>query len=869
MKHFRPILSALLLLAFFAPESAFGQGWERYYDFDGTTYLMDLHYSNRNSILTAAYGKPGDVGSVMVGEVDIDGNPAWHKRFGLEWPTYAKPFHDLHVVSGPSNGAILLHPAMIGDGSAFSLSSITPQGVRNWHHEFGTLASFWRAQDLIETGSSNGSVIVLHSEPHLNQPAQPAQLVFTEFDPNGPQIRTFNYTVPFPQTDIKRAKIQRIPGNGFVAAWCSDLHVQTIHFNQAGDPQWIHTFTAPDSNHAYIDADLIRLDDGDLVISWSDHVPNADTLHLQRLNPQGQARWHRTPDIVPGHNTPLLAPLGQNAFLYSYESSYLVSGREQHLFRGNIAGELTPVHPVVHSEYSNFRQLIRLPDHSYVQAIFTEAINVPSHELMLSPQDSTGRMESHQVSGQVYADLNANCQFDGNDYPIPGQLISISNPALQVRQYVVTDSTGHYQARTTTGDSRISIVNPADFLTPLCPWRSHDLQFDGWSQTADNQDFAVQVDAQCPYMWVELSTSFIRRCFDGVYFLDYANYGTETAESAHIILALDTHLLFRSANHPHTVDPTTGHLRFDLGNVAPGTVGQIVIEYYASCEAAFGITHCSEAHIYPDTSCDPVDPNWDGSSVQVTGTCEVGNVVQFRVENQGQSDMSQSGGLLVIEDDLLKNQTIFQLPAGQDTTFRIAGNGSTWACLAEQSPGHPGQRRPIAVVEGCGTQPDGSFSVGFASQFFEDDRPAYLSIDCRANIGSYDPNDKRAIPEGVGADHAIPPNTQLEYKIRFQNTGTDTAFTVVIRDTLQPGLELETVRMLSASHPYRLSIETDEFLHEILVWTFDHILLPDSNINEPKSHGFVKFTIEQSPDLAHGTLLSNRAGIYFDFNEVV
>jgi hypothetical protein len=43
-------------------------------------------------------------------------------------------------------------------------------------------------------------------------------------------------------------------------------------------------------------------------------------------------------------------------------------------------------------------------------------------------------------------------------------------------------------------------------------------------------------------------------------------------------------------------------------------------------------------------------------------------------------------------------------------------------------------------------------------------------------------------------------------------------------------------------------------------------MLPDSNVNEAGSHGFVKFNVKQQRDLANGTVLENSGAIYFDFN---
>ncbi len=47
------------------------------------------------------------------------------------------------------------------------------------------------------------------------------------------------------------------------------------------------------------------------------------------------------------------------------------------------------------------------------------------------------------------------------------------------------------------------------------------------------------------------------------------------------------------------------------------------------------------------------------------------------------------------------------------------------------------------------------------------------------------------------------------------------------------------------------------------------LLLPDSNVNELKSHGFVRYRIKTKNNLVVGDQVKNRAGIYFDFNAAV
>lgn len=129
--------------------------------------------------------------------------------------------------------------------------------------------------------------------------------------------------------------------------------------------------------------------------------------------------------------------------------------------------------------------------------------------------------------------------------------------------------------------------------------------------------------------------------------------------------------------------------------------------------------------------------------------------------------------------------------------------------------------------------------------------------------GSYDPNDKivnhtSLTPENSNAQELI-------YTIRFQNTGTDTAFKVIVVDTIIGNLDPSSIRVLGASHDF-----TWEYTGQgIAEFTFDNILLPDSNVNEPASHGFVTLAVKANKDLAVGDSIYNRAGIYFDFNEPV
>lgn len=130
--------------------------------------------------------------------------------------------------------------------------------------------------------------------------------------------------------------------------------------------------------------------------------------------------------------------------------------------------------------------------------------------------------------------------------------------------------------------------------------------------------------------------------------------------------------------------------------------------------------------------------------------------------------------------------------------------------------------------------------------------------------GSFDPNDKLVTYVGAFTEGYIYDSTNFEYTIRFQNSGTDTAFTVRVEDVISKNLDLTTINVLDASHNYRMSISGDT-----VIWLFNNILLPDSNVNEPASHGFIRFAINQKEGNTQGTIIKNKAFIYFDFNDPI
>ncbi len=133
--------------------------------------------------------------------------------------------------------------------------------------------------------------------------------------------------------------------------------------------------------------------------------------------------------------------------------------------------------------------------------------------------------------------------------------------------------------------------------------------------------------------------------------------------------------------------------------------------------------------------------------------------------------------------------------------------------------------------------------------------------------GSFDPNDKVAATSSGLSDSQffLQQDEWIDYTIRFQNTGTDTAFNIVVSDTIPPQLDPGSILMGAASHPYTWNLTLDGILSIV----FADIMLPDSNVNEAASHGFVLLRIKPQGGLMPGEIISNIANIFFDFNPAV
>lgn len=133
-------------------------------------------------------------------------------------------------------------------------------------------------------------------------------------------------------------------------------------------------------------------------------------------------------------------------------------------------------------------------------------------------------------------------------------------------------------------------------------------------------------------------------------------------------------------------------------------------------------------------------------------------------------------------------------------------------------------------------------------------------------VGSYDPNDVTLTNLGrTNTSSILLEDEWLNYRIRFQNTGTFMAERVVVTDKLPPEVDVDNLIIDGASHDYILEIKNGN----ILEFSFNDIRLSAEQDNEARSHGWIKYRVKQSTSNQIGDIVKNRAEIYFDYNPAI
>ena len=483
---------------------------------------------------------------------------------------------------------------------------------------------------------------------------------------------------------------------------------------------------------------------------------------------------------------------------------------------------------------------------------------------MIYTSNSWAGKQCFIASGRIVKKENNNCIQDPNERNLPYKML-MAEPGPY---FSSTNVDGKFAIRLDSGNYNIKQLPSSHFLTNLekqyCPINNSEISLgiNTLLDTVPNNNFINEVK-ECPVLKLEQNHFLMRPCLRSNLLIRIQNLGTISSDSEFVHVKFPPQLHFISANTIYDHNAIDSTYRFKIKPLQPYESISISIIDSVSCQPSqlTGQNLCVKATIPNVPNCLLLSPNWDGANLEVASRCLATGQTRFNIKNSGNAMPAPSQYQIFI-DSALVYQAPFQLAANNamSVTLPINAPAGFARLVLPQSANHPLSTFASAEAD-CAT------GLSTNGLFPPPDQSPLVDIECVTVTNSFDPNDKLVFPRGWGPAGNVEPETEFKYTIRFQNTGTDTAFNVVLVDTLDQNLDIASLQIGIASHPFEFKVSGKG--RPILSWTFNNILLPDSNTNQEKSNGFVRFSIRPKGGLALGTRLENFGDIYFDFNDPI
>ncbi len=684
------------------------------------------------------------------------------------------------------------------------LVKIDEMGVIKWQKAFATYGTFFSIIQLPDSGFIITGVAIDTVPNH-------SDMLLLKIDSLGNEIwhKSFNKNT-FPRSDEIGHQIIQTSDGGFIIVGETSFQDTSgfywdeyiIKTNNFGDTLWTKVISNSPVNNLERGFSIVEARDGGYVIAGSNNAVGGARLIITKLSSSGEMVW-------------------QNNV-------------------GNNIGEATSI--------------IRATDDTYfVTGLINDTITWDGKVLLMKFKDFT-----NVISGRVYADMDLDCTFSIGDFGLKGILVK-AEPGLA---YGITDDSGYYYIYVDTGTYAVSKVSEIPLWDTDCSSAPYIVSFTTPYDTSFGNDFGIKASQSCTKLWIDISGTNLRRCSAARYYVNYCNYGSTAENNSVVTIDFGSGVTPVSSSFPWSSFQGAIY-SFNTGVLAPGQCESFFVDVTISCAAIIGSSKCVRAAILPYIICSLPDTSAQIELLNLEGSCVNNDSIRFRIRNDAAINFIHSGIYSIYENNVLTLQGTFYLPPGDSMEIFYPANGNTLRCELKMMflPDTFLIQGPSVDFEGCGN----ILVYGEIGQLPLNDDADYFEESCREITGSFDPNDKQVSPSGITAAHYVSPNTEMEYQINFQNTGNDTAFYVMIRDTISPYLDISTLQSGTSSHDYIFNVYGDG----IAEWVFPLIMLPDSNVDEPSSHGFVKYKINQLPGNLYGTVIQNNALIYFDFNEPV
>lgn len=838
----------LIIGVLLSSQSLQAQGWEIYFGGNAEDIGYDILQTQDHGYLLTGYSESfGDHDlSIYLVRTDVDGKEIWSK-------TYDPGFWEFgySTVESADKGFLVTGQAQLTPFSDFDvyLLKVGEKGDSLWSKSYGS-TGYDAGYRIIKTVNSAGYLITGETENNGQE-----DVLLIKIDNDGNVIWTKTYGTA--GDDEGRGMLEVNDGYLILgsainpANGTSDLYLLKVDFD--GNEAWSRFYGSNGFDEGY---DLTATADGNVALVG--HSELSDVYLIKVTAADGDVIWSTTfggdfgdigYDILRASNGDLVVtgiteidPTNSDAFLARFDND----GNQ--LWWNNVGRG---------SHVDNGQAAVQTADKGFAVVGYNSlASGVFINDVTLIKTGPTGLVYTNHLAGKVFIDDN-DCTFQPGEQGLQDWLIKAESPGKTF--FGTTDANGNYDITLDSGEYEVSVLVKNDY------WEAciavYSVNFPSLYDTLV-RNFPMLPVVECPLLSVDVSTPAAQDCSNIGYTVSYSNTGTISATAATVHIVLDADLSLNTASIPFTFIPDSLYV-FNIGDVGVDENGSFFFTATSDCNGTPAQAYSVSSHIFPDSICLPLSPNWDLSSISVDGYCDIDSIL-FSIHNNGIGSMQQPQEFIVIEDDILAREGNYILSVGMDTVITLPATGATYRLIAEQADGHPGNDYPTVAVEGCTTSP-GNFSTGYVTMFQENENDPFQSIDVQENISSTDYIFMRGYPKGYqkNGDNLIPANTSIEYHIFFQNAGTDTVNRLVIRDTLPLTLDPGSIAAGASSHPYDVEL----YGNGVLKFTFENMLLVPGG--GAASQGFIKFKVSQKPNLPAETEIQNSAAVFLGYDAPV
>jgi hypothetical protein len=858
---------AIALLLVLSGQSALAQGWEATFGGDnedyGTAILQMIDEGYVAVGYSESFGSDNDFDIYLV-RTDVDGTPLWERIYDEGYIEHAYDIILLDdgdlLILGDINEA---NGSAAGTPSEVYLLRVNPLGEVRSSIRFENNGFFQSGREIIRTNDGGYAIIGSSANPAMDQ----SDILMIKLDANAEEQWRRIYGTPYPDAG---QGIVEINGGYAIAANVKnggnfpDNDVAIYRLDAAGNQIAARFYGDGQENNEDVN-DLIKTQDGNLLLVGSSN--NFNNTYIIKSDLNGDTLWTRELEVsLFGEELYGVTELEDGSIVATGYSELNESTPEILLLKMSPTGELVWQRNLS-EEFSDWRfglDVVETIDKGFIIAGHNSLSQGFINDLSIIRVDGEGNYFTNLIQGKVFWSQDGCNPFEDGDTPLKDWLVEVDGN--NGRFIGTTDEQGHYRIPVDIGNYTVSLL-PKNNAWNICSPASFPVSFTA-SYDSLVYNFPVRsIPDACPVLSVETGVGPLQACTQVDYLVEYCNDGSATAADVYVEIFLDEELTYVTASVDTSLE-TSNSIIVRLGDLAPLTCGSFTITVDVACEDVENLQSVIvSTNIYPNEYCGPIDPNWDMSSIEVTGRCEGSDII-FTARNVGDAPTDGTQNFVIIEDQLLfRDGTVPTLdpdeeePIGDPIPASMLG--ATYRLIVEQVEGHPGNNYPTVVVEGCTLEGEGGYTTGQVTQFPENDQDPYVDIDVQEILNTFGTaNLLIGHPKGY-QDSIITTNTDIEYTVLFANTESDTLNRLVIRDTLPEELDLATLAAGPASHPYTFEI----YNSGVLKITFNDLnLLPaDGSGSEIDSRGYVKFTLSQKPNLPLGTVIENRAAVYFDY----